>query len=52
MLTQNLISKCDQLIVYVYKPLNKVEQNYTTTKRETLTMVYALHKFKHSLLGK
>jgi hypothetical protein len=52
MLTQNLISICDQPIVYASKPLNKVEQNYTTTKRKTLTMVYALHKFKHFLLGK
>jgi hypothetical protein len=28
-----------------------VDKNYTTTKRKALTMVYALHKFKHYLLG-
>ena len=27
------------------------EKNYTMTEREGLTMVYALHKFKHYLLG-
>jgi hypothetical protein len=26
-------------------------KNHATTKREALTMVYALHKFKHYLLG-
>jgi hypothetical protein len=30
---------------------NKVEYNYTITKKKTLAMVYALHKFKHLLLG-
>jgi hypothetical protein len=30
---------------------NNAKKNYTTTKREALTMVYALHKFKHYLLG-
>ncbi len=27
--------------------LNSIEKNYTTIKKEALTMVYALHKFKH-----
>jgi hypothetical protein len=31
--------------------LNSVERNYTTTKREALTMVYALHKFRHYLVN-
>jgi hypothetical protein len=33
------------------KLFNFVEKNYTTIKREALLMVYALHKFKHYLLG-
>jgi hypothetical protein len=31
---------------------NSAKRNYTITEREALTMVYALHKFKHYLLGK
>jgi len=31
--------------------LNKAKHNYIITKKETLTMVYVLHKFKHFLLG-
>jgi hypothetical protein len=31
--------------------LNYVEQNYTTIEIEALAMVYALHKFRHNLLG-
>jgi hypothetical protein len=31
--------------------LNSVERNYSITKREALAMVFALHKFKHYLLG-
>jgi len=27
------------------------EKNYTITQREVLAMVYALHKFRHYLLG-
>ncbi len=37
--------------MYTSKLFNKVEQNYTTIEREALAMVYALHKFKHFLLG-
>jgi hypothetical protein len=37
--------------VYTSRLFNKVEQNYTTIEREALAMVYALHKFKHFLLG-
>jgi hypothetical protein len=29
----------------------KVKQNYATIKKETLAMVYALHKLRHFLLG-
>jgi hypothetical protein len=31
--------------------LNKAKQNNTTSKKEALAMVYALHKFRHFLLG-
>ncbi len=51
MLAQNSIGKYDHPIVYASKLLNKIEQNYTTIDRVTLTMVYVLHKFKHFLLG-
>jgi hypothetical protein len=32
--------------------LSESEQNYNTTEREGLAMVYALQKFRHYLLGK
>jgi hypothetical protein len=37
--------------MYAFGLLNSTKRNYTTTERETLAMVYALHKFRHSLLG-
>jgi hypothetical protein len=39
MLTYNPIGKYDQPIVNAFRLLNKVKQNYTITKRETLAMV-------------
>jgi hypothetical protein len=48
---QNLTSKIDQPIMYSSRLLNFVERNYITTKREPLAMVYALHKFRHYMLG-
>ncbi len=51
MLAYNPTSKYDQLVVYVFKLLNKVEHNYITIERKALVMVYALHKFRHFLLG-
>jgi hypothetical protein len=51
MLAQNPIIKYDQPIVYAYKLLNKAKQDYTTTKKEALVMVYALHKFRLFLQG-
>jgi len=50
-LSQNVTRKTDQLIVYASRLLNIVEQNYSTTKKEVLAMVFSLHKFKHYLLG-
>ncbi len=51
MLVHNLIGKHDQPIVYASKLINNVERNYNTIECEALTMVFALHKFKHYLLG-
>jgi hypothetical protein len=51
MLVDNPIGKYDQFIVYASRLLNKAKKIYNTTKRKALTMVYALHKFKHFLLG-
>jgi hypothetical protein len=51
MLAQNPTGKCDQLITYVFQLLNNVKKNYTTTEREVLAMVYALHKYHHYLFG-
>ncbi len=51
MFFQNLIRKSDQPMVYAYKLLNRTKQNYSTTQREALVMVFALHKFRHYLLG-
>jgi hypothetical protein len=50
-LTHNPTSKIDELVMYSSKLLNFIERNYTTIEREALAMVYALHKFKHYLLG-
>jgi hypothetical protein len=47
MLAQNPTNKHDQSIVYASRLLHKAKQNYTTTEWETLTIIYALHKFRH-----
>jgi hypothetical protein len=41
----------DPPIAFVSRKLSLVERKYTTTEREGLAMVYALHKFRHYLLG-
>ncbi len=51
MLAQNLARKHEQLVDYAYILLNSAKRNYSTTKCEALIMVFALHKFKHYLLG-
>jgi len=38
-------------IVFASRELTTFENNYTTTEREGLEMVYALQKFRHYLLG-
>jgi hypothetical protein len=37
--------------MYSSRLFNSTERNYTTTEREALAMVYALHKFKHYMLS-
>ncbi len=51
MLSQNIIGKSDQPIVYVFRFLNITKHNYSTTQKKALIMVISLHKFKHYLLG-
>jgi hypothetical protein len=41
----------DHPIYFARRKLSQAEHNYTTTKREGLAMIYALHKFRHYLLG-
>jgi hypothetical protein len=43
LLAQNTIGKSDQPIVYVSRLLNNAKQNYSTTKRKALAMVFAFH---------
>jgi hypothetical protein len=42
----------DHPIAFVRIKLSESEHNYNTIGREGLAMVYALHKFRHYLLGK
>ncbi len=51
MLAQNLIGKHDQPIVYAFKLLNIIKENYNSIEHEALVMAFALHKFRHYLLG-
>ncbi len=37
--------------MYASRLLNIIEQNYNTIERKALAMVFALHKFRHYLLG-
>jgi len=50
-----VVSKFDKeewsTTMYAYRLLNIIEQNYSTTHKEVFAMVFALHKFKHYLLG-
>jgi hypothetical protein len=42
----------DHPITFGSRKLSDLEQNYNMTEREGPTVVYALQKFKHYLLGK
>ena len=50
-LTQPTDDAIDHQNAYASRNINKVEQNYSTTKREALGMVFALQKFQHYLLA-
>ena len=41
----------DHLLSFASRKISTAEINYTTTKREGLSMVYTLQKFRHYLLG-
>jgi hypothetical protein len=41
----------DHPLAFSSRNLSTTKINYTTTEREGLAMVYALHKFRHYLLG-
>jgi hypothetical protein len=51
MLFLNVTGKNDQPIMYASRFLNIAKQNYSTTHKKTLAVVFVLHKFKHYLLG-
>jgi hypothetical protein len=42
----------DHPIAFASRKLSESKQNYNTTEREGLAMVYVLQKFRHYLLGK
>jgi len=50
-LTQPEDGAMDHPIYFVSRKLSQEECHYTTTEREGLVMIYALHKFRHYLLG-
>jgi hypothetical protein len=50
-MSQILTKKSDQPMVYAFRLLNRVKQNYCTIVKGALIMFFALHKFKHYLLG-
>ena len=50
-LAQSDEGNIDHPIAFASRKLSIAEKNYTTTEREGLAMVYALHKFRHYLLG-
>jgi hypothetical protein len=51
MLSQNILGKSDQPIVYASRFLNIIKQNYSTTHTKVLAMFFSLHKFRHYLMG-
>ncbi len=51
MLSQNPNKTIDKPIYYACRLMNSVENNYTTTKKEALAIIYVVNKFMHYLLG-
>jgi hypothetical protein len=51
MLGQNPYNTIDRPIYYASKLMNNAENNYMTTEKEFLVMIYAMKKFRHYLLG-
>jgi hypothetical protein len=51
-LVQPGAGELDHPITFASRKLSASEHNYNTIEREGLAMVYALHKFRHYLLGK
>jgi hypothetical protein len=51
-LAQPGVGDLDHPIAFASRKLSYSEQNYNTTEREGLAMVYALQKYGHYLLGK
>jgi hypothetical protein len=51
MLGQNFDNTIEKPNYYANRLMNNVEKNYTTTKKEALTMIYAIKKFRHYLFG-
>jgi hypothetical protein len=50
MLSQNLNKIIDKPIYYYSRLMNNAKTIYTTTKKEALTMIYVVKKFKNYLL--
>jgi hypothetical protein len=51
MLAQPGVVDIEHLLAFSRRKLSTTEINYTTIEREGITMVYALQKFQHYLLG-
>jgi hypothetical protein len=51
MLAQPGVGDIYHSLSFASKKLSIAEINYTATEREGFSMVYALHKFRHYLLG-
>ncbi len=51
MLSQNPNKTIDKSIYYANRFMNSEKNNYTTTEKEALAMIYAMKKFEHYLLG-
>jgi hypothetical protein len=50
-LTQPRDGAMDHSLYFASRKLSQAERNYTTTEREGLTMIYALHKLRNYMLG-